>query len=447
MLDAPGTDTGAEALVPTESNCCARKTGHRMSFLDLPVEIIQTIYSFFDDPATLRACCLSCKTLDRASRNTHVHRVMFENVFDHQSLDEAQHYAYQSEMKRRWQLLRPTTTDSYVDRLTTIHNMLLEMESSLDDVGKNIRHLQRARVGDLLDDHVADRSFITNLRASAQPLLYKVMFLMLCSLVGPLSEWEIKYAHQTPQGLLQALDPDLGIVLFTYEDLFYSHVSRLTSPGKLAAQIICDTPPVDFAGAEHYSTPNWQIFAAAMKFVLHHKHTTFKTRILEEEIPRPWAILHPDTTNAPGLGGSAWTGIYLYLDYETFQWVASEQPEGSVNAVYSDGPQTCHIHLHDDGRVTGDGKGAWSRTYGTEFTLHGTWTRIRGCPIGFKRVAFRKRYRSEFDGGRSCWLYDGIMVPGTNGGMFIGRWKDDTEQHAGEYAVQGPFVFMPALTD
>lgn len=52
---------------------------------------------------------------------------------------------------------------------------------------------------------------------------------------------------------------------------------------------------------------------------------------------------------------------------------------------------------------------------------------------------FHKIYENEFAPSR--WLYDGMIVPGLNGGIYLGRWRDDTVQAEGETAVTGPFLF------
>ncbi|CCG84403.1 protein of unknown function [Taphrina deformans PYCC 5710] len=408
-----------------------------MSLAQLPLEILQTIYSFLDEPAPLRACSLTCTSLAIAANSSQVYRFLFLNIFEPRRFlgNEPGDFYYQ-ELKQRWQLLRHPFSVT-PDALTTIQNMLFEADSSMLDIGKNMRHLLRARVGDLLEYDLAPNHPEASLRTSARPLFYKLTFLLLSSMLGPLSSWELKYARQTQEGPLMRLDEDLLIILFTYEDLFHNHVTRISETGKPSANIICATPPLDFAGPRHVSSPDWQIFNAVLKVLLHVKHTTFKTLVLDDEIERPLTLLTPTTTADLALRRHSWIGIYVYLDFDTFQWLASEQTGLSTHTFYSDGAQTCNFDLHPDGSVTGDGRGAWARTMGGRFTIHGTWTRIRGCPAGFKRVTFVKRYPDN----QSRWLYDGMIVPGANGGLYIGRWKDDTEQMAGELAVQGPFIF------
>lgn len=217
-----------------------------VSLADLPVEIIQTIYSFLDEPVSLRACSLTCSALAAAAKSSQVYRALFQNAFEpRHALATGDSDAYHQEFKQRWHLLRHPFSVT-PDALTTILNMLFEADSSTFDLGKNMRHLLRARVGDLLEYDLAPNHPEASLRTSARPLFYKVTFLLLSSMLGPLSLWESKYAHQTQESPAIRLDED---DVFTYADLFHNHVTRISDTGKSSANIICATPPLDFAGA------------------------------------------------------------------------------------------------------------------------------------------------------------------------------------------------------
>lgn len=287
-----------------------------MSLIELPVEVIQIIYSYFTDTKSLRSVCLTCRRLNEASKNKQVYRNIFENIYDHGYL--AHQYEYETELKERRRFeADPQRIDAA--NLTTLQNMLFEIEATIEPVmswGKNTAILQAAKVTRLLESDLSTPSVHKEMRPMLRSLCFRVTFLTLSSLCGKPSSWEQRYlaaANEDDQPV-QSLDIDVAIVLFTYEDLFSTTITRSSDSNSFTASIIYPIPPLDFAGARHTSTPNWQIFLALLKFMIYVKWTSRKNLIVRHDIPRPRAVFHPSVLRDDhDTKTYSWVGIYVYL--------------------------------------------------------------------------------------------------------------------------------------
>lgn len=281
-----------------------------MSLTNLPTEVLQNVLSFFDQVAQLRACRLTCHKLNDVSHAVSVYRNCYENMYDFSTASKTSAtYPYEEEIIQR-AALRANSSTLDLRKLMSIQTMLFEMESSTTVLGKNVMRLQDAQVSRWLYGRTQDVS-----RSSAavpgEAMFHKVVFILLCSLLGPLSQWEMNYAKD----VYPPADEwrDTGIVLFTYEDLFSTTVSRTPASGGQFASIVCHTAPKEFAGAAHRSTPNWQVFLAILKFMIHITNTAHERVILRDYTARPQATLHHETTHSDDLGMMRWTGVYVYL--------------------------------------------------------------------------------------------------------------------------------------
>lgn len=416
-----------------------------MSLVSLPTEIIQQILACLDDPGSFRALCLTCSVFNNASKHRQVYKGLFENMFD---VDHDKEYAYQETVRRRIANFRKKSyvpkgkeeieqeglfSDVQYSFVHVMQDLLFEMQHG----GKNEECLKRIGALDYLSRDFGLAPLVP-LRAMDRSIFCRNAFLLICSHLGRETAWERNIGDAEQLDLEQVVDYEGAIVVFSYEDLFSQCVTRKTDGAFIHALI----PPAPFAGRHCYSSADWHIFACLVKLIIFITLIGEEADILEIGSIRPFVHLSNESSKAPTAKRTSWCGIYVYLAYEDFLFVADQQSNFDVTRLFSDGSQTCDIELQDDGSVTGGGRGAYGRTNGGLYTIKGTWTQVWGCPEGFKRVAFHKIYQNERFA--SNWLYDGIMVPGhefPGKGLYVGRWKDDTAQGDEEVPVTGPFIF------
>lgn len=285
-----------------------------MSLAELPIEVIQIIYSFFTDSSSLRSVCLTCRVLNEASKNKQIYRKIFENIYDHRYI--APGYEYEIELQERCKFeITPHRID--LANLTTVQHLLFEMEADTIPViswGRNAAKLEATKIAPFLESTLDSPFWDQEMTRSLRSLCFKVSFLILSSLGEGISPWERDYSAGAADDNrpVQLLDIDVAIILFTYEELFSTTITRSNEANLFTASIIYPVPPINFAGPRHTSTPNWQIFLALLKFMIYVKWTSRKTLIVRHDFPRPQAIFHPTALKAEQ-DTYSWIGIYVYL--------------------------------------------------------------------------------------------------------------------------------------
>lgn len=410
--------------------------------LDLPTEVLTLIATFIDAPSTLRAFKLVNRELNTIASQERIDKCLFDHNFDPACF----YYNYEEELKTRWEYLREEHLVEERDESMTVYdeplelcfarftNLLKHVHRTVCELrmphGRNVEFVQ-LRAFDFINFLERDLS-LTNI-AKYQYIPCSILMLY-CSYLCQDTIWEQELLADNPEGADDLIDSVDAMTMFTQYHLFAPKVTR-----KDGSMAFADIPPTTFGGLGSYSDADWLLFACIMKFMIYFINTSLDPSSSgEHDLQRPCINLSP--ASPPIAKRTSWLGIYVYADFLTYQRMTLRRAKPiklSHDHLYSDGIQTCNIDMHDDGTVSGDGRGTYERTSGGRFTIHGTWTQVSDCPSYFRRITFHKKYSAEEH--ESNWLYDGVVVSGLDGSIFLGRWKDDTHQF--ELSVTGPFIF------